>query len=123
MLNRENVEFDSRYADITDEYSTYKQDLGFSFGYDDKRHLRRLLEYLYGHNPNPNPLLFDEDVVINYFKSDTNAPRTIHLRESFIRQFALFLNNVKGIEAYIYPQELIKTEKITSQEYFLLTKL
>ena len=49
--------------------------------------------------------------MINYFKSETNSPRTVHSKQSFIRQFAIFLNNVKGIEAYIYPQELIKTEK------------
>lgn len=110
MLNRNSVEFESKYADIAEEYITYKKALGFSFGFNDQKHLRRLLKYLYSQNSDSNPLLFDENVVINYFKSDTNAPRTIHSKQSFIRQFALFLNNVKGIEAYIYPQELIKTK-------------
>ena len=111
MLDKDNVVFDSRYADIAEEYITYKQALGFSFGYNDKRHLNRLLKYLYSQGSKSNPLLFDESIVINYFKSETNSPRTVHSKQSFIRQFAIFLNNVKGIEAYTYPQELIKTEK------------
>lgn len=110
MLNKNSVEFESEYADIAEEYITYKKALGFSFGYYDQQHLRRLLKYIYGQNSDSNPLLFDENVVINYFKSDTNAPRTIHSKQSFIRQFALFLNNVKGIEAYVYHQKLINTK-------------
>ena len=47
MLDKDNVVFDSRYADIAEEYITYKQALGFSFGDNDKRHLNRLLKYLY----------------------------------------------------------------------------
>ena len=111
MLDKDNVVFDSRYAEIAEEYITYKQSLGFSFGYNDKRHLNRLLKYLYSQGSKSDPLVFDENIVINYFKSETNSPRTVHSKQSFIRQFAIFLNNVKGIEAYIYPQELIKTEK------------
>ena len=111
MMDKDNVVFDSRYAEIAEEYITYKQSLGFSFGYNDKRHLNRLLKYLYSQGSKSNPLVFDENIVINYFKSETNSPRTVHSKQSFIRQFAIFLNNVKGIEAYIYPQELIKTEK------------
>lgn len=110
MLNKNSVEFESEYADIAEEYITYKKALGFSFGYYNQKHLRRLLKFIYSQNSNSNPLLFDENVVINYFQSDSNAPRSIHSKQSFIRQFALFLNNVKGIEAYVYPQKLINTK-------------
>ena len=30
MLDKDNVVFDSRYAEIAEEYITYKQSLGFS---------------------------------------------------------------------------------------------
>lgn len=111
MLNNNSVNFEPEYSDIAEEYIAYKRALGFSFGYTDQRHLKRMLKYIYSQNSDSNnPLLFDESVVINYFKSDSNAPRTIHYKQSFIRQFALFLNNVKGIEAYVYPQKLISNK-------------
>lgn len=109
MKQYEKYIFQERYREIAEDYISYKHSLGFKYPYDEQDKVNRMLAYIYensvsGELPTLTPAL------VNAYasKRDHEKPRTAHTRQSHIRQFGLFLN-LRGIHAYIYPRELIKT--------------
>lgn len=70
-----------------------------------------MLNYIYK-NSTTDPWLELTPELVNSFASKRNneKPRTAHIRQSHIRQFALFLN-LHGIPSYVHPKEFVKTPK------------
>lgn len=111
MKTRTNYEFQEQYRVTAEEYISYKQSLGFKFGYDDQKKCAHLLNYLYN-NSNDNDILnLKKETVDGYLNLfATSRPRTIHASQSYVRQYALFLKR-KGFDPYIYPATLIQCPK------------
>lgn len=118
MKTRTNYEFQEQYRVTAEEYISYKQSLGFKFGYDDQKKCAHLLNYLYN-NSNDNDILnLKKETVDGYLNLFvTSRPSTIHASQSYVRQYALFLKR-KGFDPYIYPATLIQCPKILRHIYF-----
>jgi integrase len=70
-----------------------------------------MLEYIYTHSTaNPTWALTPEVTFSYAVGSGTERPRTIHMKQSMIRQFGLFLK-LQGIDAYVHPKNLVKTSR------------
>lgn len=103
--------FPELYHEIATEYIEYKQSLGFKYGPVEQRKVGKMLDFIYRYSVSGDKLRLTEDVVKAYaLKKESESVRYCHSRQSHIRQFALFLN-IRGIEAYVYPKELIKTDQ------------
>jgi len=111
MKQRISYNFPEQYKEIADEYTAYKRSLGFKFPYDEQDKVNTMLDYIYKNSTSEPILALTLELVNSYAaKHESERPRTTHIRQSHIRQFAMFLN-LKGINAYVYPKELIKTPK------------
>lgn len=106
MKQFDTYEFPEPIHDIAMEYISYKHSLGFKCPYHEQYKISVMLNYIYK-NSTTAPKLTLTPELVNSFASKCNneKPRTTH-----IRQFALFLN-LRGIPAYVYPKELVKTPK------------
>lgn len=104
-------DFPETYRSMAEEYVAYKQSLGFKYSYDEQDKVNTMLNYIYKNSTAVPTWLLTPELVNSYVaKRKDERPRTTHVRQSHIRQFALFLN-LRGINAYVYPKELIKTPK------------
>lgn len=111
MKIKTNFAFSDLYCHEAKDYVSYKQSLGFSFGYDDQKKCDFLLSYLYTNSPNNSVIDLTKNLVDGYLEQFQNSkPRTIHANQSFIRQYGLFLKQ-RGYESYIYPATLVQCPK------------
>ncbi len=84
--------FPEQYRHEAENYVSYKQSLGFSFGYDDQKKCDYLLRYLYTNSPTNSVTNLTKDLVDGYLSQfHDSKPRTIHANQSYIRQYGLFL--------------------------------
>lgn len=101
--------FPEAYRDIAVEYVDYKQSLGFKYPYAEQSKVNSMLNFIYAHSKSDPILALQPELVNSYsVKRGNESARTLHTKQSHIRQFALFLN-LRGIPAYVYPRELVKT--------------
>ncbi|SHF66473.1 Site-specific recombinase XerD [Desulforamulus putei DSM 12395] len=109
MKQYDTFNFPGTYCDIAMEYVEYKQSLGFKYSYSEQAEVNRMLNFIYS-NSKSDPILALQPELVNAYasKRGNESARTLHIRQSHIRQFALFLN-LRGIQAYVYPKELVKT--------------
>lgn len=109
MKHYEDFEFPEQYRAVAIEYINYKKSLGYKYGYGEQRKVNTMINFIYknaGKNPFEN---ITKILVHNYTKKRGNeSSRSVHIRQSHIRQFCIFLN-LKGIHAYVFPKELIQT--------------
>lgn len=99
--------FPEIYRFQAEDYISYKRSLGFSFGFDDQRKLAYMLDYIYANNHNDVTHL-TQKTVESYLAQFKNAkPRTLHVNQSLIRQYGLFLQQ-RGYDSYAYPNKLIQ---------------
>jgi len=102
-------DFPEMYCGIAMEYVAYKHSLGFKYSYFEQSKVNNMLYYIFTNSKSDSILVLKPELVNAYVsKRGNESPRNLHARQSHIRQFALFLN-LKGIPAYIYPKELVKT--------------
>jgi integrase len=108
MKQYDTFDFPANYRNIAMEYVDYKHSLGFKYSYHEQSRVNRMLAFIYAHSKS-NPILeLQPELVIWYASKKSNeSARNLHVRQSHIRQFALFLN-LRGIPAYVYPKELVK---------------
>ncbi len=103
--------FPEQYRNEAEAYISYKHSLGFSFAYDDQKRLASLLKYLYENSTSNSVTELTKNLVDGYLgQYQDSRPRTIHAKQSFIRQYGLFLKQ-RGLEPYIYPPTLIQCPK------------
>lgn len=109
MKQYDTFNFPETYFDIANEYVDYKQSLGFKYSYAQQSKVNKMLHFIYT-NSKSEPILALSPELVNAYasKSGIESARTLHRRQSHIRQFAIFLN-LRGIPAYVYPKELVKT--------------
>lgn len=109
MKQNDTFDFPATYSDIANEYVNYKQSLGFKYSYSQQSKVNRMLHFIYA-NSKIEPILALSPELVNAYaaKNGSESARTLHRRQSNIRQFAIFLN-LRGIPAYVYPKELVKT--------------
>lgn len=111
MKHYDTFDFSEIYRDIALEYVDYKQSLGFKYSYAEQSKINRMLRFIYAHSKSDPILALQPELVKAYAKKrDNESARTLHTRQSHIRQFALFLN-LRGISAFVYPKELVKVSK------------
>lgn len=109
MKQYDTFNFPETYRDIAMEYVEYKQSLGFKYSYSEQAEVNRMLNFIYSNSKSDPLLALQPELVKAYASKKSNeSARTLHRRQSQIRQFALFLN-LRGIPAYVYPKELVKT--------------
>lgn len=111
MKMENNYKFPEQYAHMAEDYTAYKRSMGFAFGYEDQRKLNQLLRYLHANSPCGDVKILTKELVDGYLKQfDFLKPRTIHINQSLVRQYGLFLRQF-GYSAYIYPDVLIHCPK------------
>lgn len=109
MKQYDTFEFPKAYRDIAIEYVEYKHSLGFKYPYTEQSSVNRMLKFIYAHSKSDPILALQPELVHAYAsKMGNESARSLHSRQSHIRQFAQFLN-LRGIPAYVYPKELVKT--------------
>ncbi len=111
MKQYDTFHFPEIYRDIAIEYVGYKHSLGFKYSYTEQAKVNRMLDFIYS-NAKSNPILALQPELVNAYasKKGNESTQNLHARQSHIRQFALFLN-LRGIPAYVYQKELVKTTK------------
>lgn len=103
--------FPEHVRDIAEAYVRYKRSLDFKCSYHDQSSINSMLEFIYTHSTATLTWVLTPEVVYSYaVGSGRERPRTIHLKQSMIRQFGLFMK-LQGVDAYVLPRELIKTPK------------
>jgi len=111
MKQYDAFDFPVLYREIAMDYVSYKHSLGFKYSYCEQAKVNRMLAFIYS-NSKSDPILTLSPEMVNAYalKRGNESARTLHGRQSHIRQFALFLN-LRGIPAFVYPKELVKTTK------------
>lgn len=111
MKQFDTFNFPATYRDIAMEYVDYKHSLGFKYSYSEQSKVNSMLDFIYA-NSKSDPILALQPELVNVYasKRGNESARSLHARQSHIRQFTLFLN-LRGIPAYVYPKELVKTTK------------
>lgn len=111
MKQYDTFNFPGTYCDIAMEYVEYKQSLGFKYSYSEQAEVNRMLNFIYA-NSKSDPILALQPQLVNTYasKRSNESARPLHIKQSHIRQFVLFLN-LRGIPAYVYPKKLVKTTK------------
>lgn len=109
MKQYDTFDFPETYRDIAMEYVDYKHSLGFKYSYTEQSKVNSMLNFIYT-NSKSDPILALQPELVNVYasKRGNESSRSLHARQSHIRQFALFLN-LRGIPSYVYPKELVKT--------------
>jgi len=70
-----------------------------------------MLEFIFVHSTDGQIWALTPETAYSYTAgSGQEHSRTIHLKQSMIRQFALFMK-LRGVDACVLPRELIKTSK------------
>lgn len=111
MKEKNDIVFEDKFKEIAQDYIRYKRSLGFKFNIVSQRNLNSLLKFLFEENPS-NPYAFTEDTVMKFCFQNTNLKTiTIQRKQTLIKQFALYLTEIKGIHCYVYNDQLIKKEK------------
>lgn len=101
--------FPEIYRSIAMDYIDYKHSLGFKYSVLEQKKVNVMLRYIYTNSKSQPLLALSPELVTEYAtKKGNESSRTLHTRQSHIRQFAIFLN-LRGIPAYIYPKNLVKT--------------
>jgi len=115
--------FSEHVRDIAVAYVTYKRSLGFKCSYHDQASINSMLKYIYTNSTvTPNWVLTPEVVHSYVIGSGMERPRTIHAKQSLIRQFGLYMK-LQGSDAYVFPRELVKLRKISPHIYSPRTRL
>jgi integrase len=111
MKQRDRYVFPERYRDVAEDFVAYKQSLGFKYGCHEQEKINAILDYIYRYSKSDPVLALTPGFVDSFAAMRGNeSPRTTHARQSMIRQFAMFLN-IRGVNAYVYSRQLIKTTK------------
>lgn len=108
MKQYDNFCFLKETREIGELYVSYKRSLGLKCGYQEQSRINSMLKFICDHSTNNKTWALTPEVVYSYtVGSGKDHSRTIHLKQSMIRQFALFLK-LQGVETFIMPRELIK---------------
>lgn len=108
MKKYDTFDFPETYRDIAMEYVDYKHSLGFKYSYKEQSKVNSMLAFIYANSKSAPVLALQPELVNAYAtKKGNESARSLHARQSHIRQFALFLN-LRSIPAYVYPKELVK---------------
>lgn len=111
MIEKTDIIFDNEFNEIAQDYINYKRSLGFKVSPTSQRNIKGLLKFLFEENPS-NPFAFTEEIVLKFCFQNVNLKAiSIQRKQSLIRQFALYLIEIKGIHCYVYNGGLIKKEK------------
>lgn len=91
------------------QYVNYKRNLGAQFG-ESSLYLLRYMDDYFKQNNYLSPVLTKLMVENFVSRHDCESEKTLHMRMSLIRQFALFMNRI-GFDFYVCPNELIPIAK------------
>lgn len=110
MMNETKNIFSGTYKTVFEDYVEYKKSLGYNI-YDRRRLnvLINLSKFLNSYNS--SDIILTEEMVYDYInQSSSLSVSTIHIKESCIRQFGIYLNNMNYKDIFIYPENLVKIE-------------
>lgn len=111
MKQYDDFHFPEHVRNIAEAYVKYKRSLGFKCSYSDQSSINSMLEFIYTHSTATPKWALTPEVTYSYtVGSGTGRPRTIHVKQSMIRQFGLFMK-LQGVDAYVFPKDLVKTPK------------
>lgn len=114
-MNESNCFFDGPYGELCLQFIQYKRSIGYKYGARSVRAMKELNQYLTGHEDSYGGIGLTKAVVLDYSsKREGEEPMTRQMRESFIRQFAIYLNSL-GMPSYVAP--IRKKEKGTFTPY------
>lgn len=123
MKIKNDYRFPEQYRCVAEEYVSYKRSMGFLFGYDDQKKIDQLLHYIYENSPASNVTVLTKNLVDGYLAQfHDSKPRTIHLNQSLVRQYGLFLKQ-RGHCPYIHPAILVQCPKDFAPYIFLKTEI
>lgn len=107
MRNKANLydnPFDGPFSDYCHQYVDYKRSLGFKMGDSIYYVIRGMNNFFKSYHIAPERLILTQKMVEDYvsYRPDESI-KTQHIRMSFIRQFALFMNRVYKFSFYVFP--------------------
>lgn len=113
MIVIDKIVFDGHFSEACLLFVNYKRAIGYKYGARTIRNLRVLNEYFSAtcNHRTYTDFTLTKEMVIGYTTLEGNeSTRTRSIRDSLVRQFAIFLNTI-GMDAYILP---IRKRKDTS---------
>lgn len=114
-MNENSYSFDEPYGELCLQFIQYKRSLGYKYGARSVRAMKELNQYLTENEDGSGGTALTKATVLGYSdKRDGDEPMTRQMRESFIRQFAMYLNSL-DIPAYVAP--IRKKERGTLTPY------
>lgn len=114
-MNENSYFFSGPYGELCLQFIQYKRSLGYKYGARSVRAMKELNQYLTENEDGSEGTALTKATVLGYTsKRDGEEPMTRQMRESFIRQFAIYLNSL-GIPAYVAP--IRKKERGTFTPY------
>lgn len=114
-MNKNSYYFSGPYGELCLQFIQYKRSLGYKYGARSVRAMKELNQYLAENEDGSEGTALTKATVLGYTnKRDGEEPMTRQGRESFIRQFAIYLNSL-GIPAYVAP--IRKKERSTFTPY------
>ncbi|UNC92135.1 tyrosine-type recombinase/integrase [Candidatus Contubernalis alkaliaceticus] len=97
-------DFDGPFSECCHRYVDYKKSLGFKMGDSIFYLIRGMNRFFKPYKMTPDALVLTQEMVEDYvaYRPDEST-KTQHIRMSFIRQFALFMNRTYNHSFYVYP--------------------
>ncbi|MCD7810189.1 MAG: tyrosine-type recombinase/integrase [Erysipelotrichaceae bacterium] len=110
MIDNGKSIFTGTYKEVLEGYVEYKSSLGYNiYCRQSLNQLIQLNEFLDSYN-SPS-IVLTEDMAYAYIELYSHlSSGTIHIKESCIRQFGIYLNNMNYENIFIYPENLIKVK-------------
>jgi integrase/recombinase XerD len=111
----DNYSFNGRFSKLCFRYIQHKRSIGYKFGERSIRAIRKMNESLStsSENRSNDDYSITKEVVEKFVaRKSGETPKTQEMRETVIRQFAMFLNSL-SIEAYVVPTRKKSPSKFT----------
>lgn len=111
---------DGPFSKYCHRYVEYKKSLGFKMGDSSFYVIRGMNRFFKPYKLHPDALVLTKKMVEDYvaYRPDEST-KTQHIRMSFIRQFALFMNRTYNYSFYVYPlDDFIKVRDVFAPYIF-----
>jgi len=118
----DNFVFNGHFSKLCVKFIKYKRSIGYKYKARSIRALSHMSQYLslFCTNRDSNSFSLGKEIVLSYTsRKNGESPRTQENRETFIRQFAIYLDSL-GIDAYIVP--LRKKKEQSTFTPYIFTK-
>ncbi len=110
MVDNGKCIFTGTYKEVFEGYVEYKSSLGYHI--HDRRRLHELIKLNdFFNSYDLSSVILTEDMAYAYVELSSHlSSATIHIKESYIRQFGIYLNNMNYENIFIYPENHIEVK-------------